>query len=89
MSAPKGAANQTLEKAVVEIDGEQCKGCELCRVVCPRGCLDLDRTIFNTGGFHPARFTYLGSRGACTACGICYMVCPDFAIAEIRKLKKE
>lgn len=70
-------------KVMVAIIKEQCKGCELCVLVCPMGCLQLDRSTFNHNGFHPAQFDYWGSHGRCTACGICYMVCPDYAIAAI------
>ncbi len=45
-------------------------------------------TALNRNGYHPVVFDYHGTKGDCTACGICYFVCPDFAIAEVRSLKK-
>lgn len=86
MTPTHPAATQTPDKALVEIDGERCKGCELCVVVCPMGCLDLDRSLFNSSGFHPARFLNRGAKGSCTACGICYMVCPDYAVKAVKRL---
>jgi NAD-dependent dihydropyrimidine dehydrogenase PreA subunit len=46
-------------------------------------------TGFNRSGFHPAVFHYQGEKGTCTACGICYWVCPDYAIEEVRSLKRK
>lgn len=73
---------------LVVVDAEKCKGCDLCVVSCPEKNLKLS-TSLNRGGYHPAVFSFHGDRGDCTACGICYWVCPDFAIAEIRTLKKK
>ncbi len=42
---------------------------------------------FNSDGYHYAVFNYVGVKGECTGCGICYWVCPDFAVSEIRSLK--
>lgn len=70
-------------RAFVKILDELCKACELCVVSCPQGNLKLS-TKLNHAGFHPAEFTYHGSKGECTGCAICYWVCPDFAISEIQ-----
>lgn len=85
----KGTIRPETEAAIVEIIAEKCKGCEICVVVCTHGCLALDRGVFNAKGFHPAKFTFSGANGGCTACGLCYMVCPDYAIAAVKTLKKE
>lgn len=70
-------------RASVEILWERCKACELCVVTCPQGNLKLS-TKLNRAGFHPAEFTYRGTKGECTGCAICYWVCPDFAINEVK-----
>jgi 2-oxoglutarate ferredoxin oxidoreductase subunit delta len=70
---------------VVEIAKERCKGCELCIIICPLGCLKLDQKVINSQGFHPTMFNYLGDKGKCTACGLCYLICPDYAITTIKK----
>jgi 2-oxoglutarate ferredoxin oxidoreductase subunit delta len=69
-------------RADVKILEERCKACELCVVSCPSGNLKLS-TRLNHAGFHPAEFTYEGTKGECTGCAICYWVCPDFAVSEV------
>lgn len=70
-------------RALVKILDERCKACELCVLACPQGNLKLS-TRLNHGGFHPAEFSYKGTKGECTGCAICYWICPDFAISEIQ-----
>ena len=84
--SPLGTHNDR-PKALVLVVPELCKGCELCVYACPTGNLVLSHSL-NKKGYHPAVFSYEGTRGPCTACGICYWVCPDLAIAEIGRLKK-
>jgi 2-oxoglutarate ferredoxin oxidoreductase subunit delta len=73
----------TEPRAFVKVLEERCKACEMCVVSCPSGNLKLSSEL-NRAGFHPVEFTYRGSRGECTGCGVCYWVCPDFAISEIQ-----
>lgn len=73
-------------RAHVKILPELCKGCELCVSACPSGNIAMSSEL-NRNGYHPAIFTYNGTRGPCSACGLCYWVCPDFAISEIGRLK--
>ncbi len=80
-------AGKARPKADIVVVQELCKGCELCVYACPSGNLTLSPTL-NRKGYHPAVFSYQGTRGTCTACGICYWVCPDLAIAEVRRLKQ-
>jgi 2-oxoglutarate ferredoxin oxidoreductase subunit delta len=70
-------------RAFVKVLEELCKACELCVVSCPSGNMKL-ATKLNHAGFHPAEFTYKGTKGECTGCAICYWVCPDFAISEVQ-----
>jgi 2-oxoglutarate ferredoxin oxidoreductase subunit delta len=73
----------TQPRAFVKVLEERCKACELCVVSCPSGNLKLSNKL-NHAGFHPVEFTYQGTKGECSACAICYWVCPDFAISEIQ-----
>ena len=70
----------------VDVSEQRCKGCGICEAVCPSGCLRLDTSRFNDGGFHPAVYLYRGRKGACTGCGLCYLVCPDYAVASIKRI---
>lgn len=74
------------ERSRVVVDREICKGCSLCVSVCPQKNLALSESM-NRSGYHPVEFSYHGLKGDCTACGLCYWVCPDFAIAEVGRLK--
>lgn len=56
----------------IVIDPAQCKGCQLCIEACRQKCLVLADTL-NEMGYQPARF----ERRQCTACGLCYYVCPE------------
>ena len=75
-----------IPRARVVVDADRCKGCDLCVVACPQQNLHLSGSL-NRSGYHPAVFEYHGKKGACTACGICYWVCPDFAITEVSRWK--
>jgi len=57
----------------IEIDKSQCKGCRVCVDACPTGCIEI-ATEINQLGYQPATFI-AGKR--CTACGICFYVCPE------------
>ena len=60
----------------VHIIIERCKGCELCVTYCPRGVLEMS-DVFNAKGYHPPQV--FDAQG-CLACGLCEMLCPEFAI---------
>ncbi|MGA9112244.1 MAG: 4Fe-4S dicluster domain-containing protein [Candidatus Dormiibacterota bacterium] len=70
------------DRGAVAVDLEECKGCGLCVEACPPRVLRLSAEL-NRHGYHPAE--YLGA--GCTACGICYYVCPEpGAITVLRRL---
>jgi NAD-dependent dihydropyrimidine dehydrogenase PreA subunit len=58
----------------VVIKSEECKGCRLCVVSCSKKSIAIGSTI-NKIGYLYAEF----KKGTtdCTACGICYLVCPE------------
>jgi 2-oxoglutarate ferredoxin oxidoreductase subunit delta len=66
--------------AIVKIDRERCKGCELCIIYCPKGLIKQAEGQLNKKGLRPVDF----SGGECTGCKFCAIICPDGAI-EIYK----
>lgn len=74
-------------KNLVNVIADLCKGCELCVHACPSQNLSMSPGL-NAKGYHPAVFSYEGKKGPCTACGICYWICPDMAISEIKRVKQ-
>ena len=55
---------------------DRCKGCRFCIEFCPRQVLH-ESTEFNSKGYHPV---YADSDNDCLNCGLCELICPEFAI---------
>jgi 2-oxoglutarate ferredoxin oxidoreductase subunit delta len=55
---------------------ERCKGCGFCVEFCPRNVLVFSQHI-NAHGYHPPHVT---DESYCVNCGLCSLLCPDFAI---------
>jgi len=62
--------------ALVTIDRDRCKGCELCVSVCPKQVLAMSKEINSKGYF----YSQVVNQEACIACRFCGMMCPDCAI---------
>lgn len=76
-----------MARGTIVIDQERCKGCVLCTTVCPQHILEMDSTMLNSKGYHPAM---LNDRyGRCTGCAICAVICPDVCITVYREGKPE
>jgi len=62
--------------AKIKIDTERCKGCGLCILYCPKGCIAMSRKL-NKRGVKPVKFK---AGSGCTGCTFCALICPDCAI---------
>ena len=65
-----------MAKFEVRIDGDVCKGCELCLTFCPKKIIIMSQEI-NNRGYSPAS---IERQDECTGCRSCALVCPDGAI---------
>lgn len=64
----------------VEINKEQCKGCELCTIECPKGCLEMSKSFNHLGYLYS---TYKGE--GCIGCGMCFYACPEPGTIKVFK----
>lgn len=60
----------------VHISDDKCKGCKFCIEYCPCDVLELSEK-FNALGYHSP---YVKNPDACLNCGLCQLLCPEFAI---------
>jgi len=67
----------------IEINPEQCKGCELCILECPKKVIQLGSKI-NQLGYTYAE--YIGQ--GCIGCGICFYACPEPGAITVYKKEK-
>ena len=59
------------------IDERYCKGCMICVEECPTKAIGSSDTINAKGYIIPVE----NDMAKCNACGLCELMCPDFAIA--------
>lgn len=62
--------------AMIEIDRERCKACELCMGACPLGLISLSEDL-NSFGDH---YAVQKDASKCTGCRLCAIMCPDMVI---------
>jgi len=72
------AVKKKKRDVVIEINEAWCKGCVICVELCPEDVL-----VMETGKAKVAQLDL------CTACGLCELRCPDFAIVVVDKGKAE
>jgi len=69
----------------VHIVKDRCKGCGFCIEYCPNDVLALSEE-YNTKGYHPPEVV---KPEHCLNCGLCELICPDFAIWSTLKEETE
>jgi 2-oxoglutarate ferredoxin oxidoreductase subunit delta len=65
---------------IVRLIPERCKGCGFCIEFCPRHLLSLSRQTNSKGYHYPETADDHDKRSDCIYCGLCALLCPDFAI---------
>lgn len=68
-------------KAMIVLDFEFCKECEICINVCPRGVYTKGKSV-NARGF---RYPIPSNIDKCIRCRLCEVLCPDFVISVITR----
>jgi len=69
------------DRGQLRVDIEECKGCGLCVDACPPKVIVLNERL-NHYGYRTATYAGVG----CTACGICFMVCPEPGAITVLKI---
>ena len=72
-----------MAKFEVRVDGDFCKGCELCRANCPKGIIVMSKHI-NDKGYSPAEII---NQEECIGCRTCALFCPDGAISIYKEVE--
>jgi 2-oxoglutarate ferredoxin oxidoreductase subunit delta len=63
-------------KIKIHIEKERCKGCGICVEVCQTSVLEISEEKNSQGYLVPV----VRNPDDCISCGLCEMLCPDFAI---------
>ncbi|MGC9030318.1 MAG: 4Fe-4S dicluster domain-containing protein [Desulfomonilaceae bacterium] len=83
---PLDSEVHSIPRGSVHIVENRCKGCGFCIEFCPNGCLRESKR-FNTKGYHPPEVLFEAED--CVDCGLCSLICPEFAIyTELKAAKK-
>ena len=81
---PLDANEQVIPVGELFIIVDRCKGCNFCVEFCPNDVL-VESTEFNKKGYHPPA---IRNGLECNNCGICEVICPEFAIYSTIREKR-
>ncbi len=70
---------------LVRVRNDECKGCAVCVSVCPKNCLIMSGEL-NAKGYDYVRFVHAD---ACTACGLCFLNCPEPGALTVFRDRRE
>ena len=73
-----------MAKFVVKFNADKCKGCELCRSVCPKGIIAMGTHVNSKGYLTPV----IQRQEDCIGCISCGLMCPDGAIEIFEEEEK-
>jgi len=76
-----------VKRGKIIIDAEVCKGCYLCKSVCPQDLISISDRL-NQKGYYPAIYIEDGietENHSCKGCALCAVMCPDIAIEVYRE----
>lgn len=65
----------------IKINENECKGCGLCILACPKKIIELSKDHVNSKGHYPAVCREMNK---CIGCAMCATMCPDVCIAVYR-----
>jgi len=82
---PLDADKLQIPHGEIHIIRERCKGCGFCVEYCPKDVLELS-TEFNLKGYHPPAAK---NAEACVHCGLCELLCPEFALFVLEKKEEQ
>jgi 2-oxoglutarate ferredoxin oxidoreductase subunit delta len=81
---PLDADEQDIPVGELFIIVDRCKGCDFCIEFCPNKVLEASPE-FNNKGYHPP---VMKENHECNNCGLCEVICPEFAIYSKIKEKR-
>ena len=81
---PLDADEQVIPVGELVIIVDRCKGCDFCIEFCPNKVLEASPD-FNKKGYHPP---VMKPNHECNNCGLCELICPEFAIYSTVKQKR-
>jgi len=82
---PLDLSKHKVPQGEVHIIVDRCKGCGYCIEYCPNDVLEVAEE-FNAQGYHPPK---VKNPENCLNCGLCEVICPDYAIFTIQIGEKE
>jgi 2-oxoglutarate ferredoxin oxidoreductase subunit delta len=73
---PFGLEKIEIPQGKIHVISDRCKGCRYCIKYCPREVLEVSNKLNVKGYIIPQ----VKNEDACVNCGLCEIICPEFAI---------